>query len=122
MKLIIYYLSLLVFLAIVTGYLISQNSSTNPMTMGVMVGISAALAIYVVAMSLIGEGSKEDERGVLHRQIANRIALIVGSSVLSIGILCQLFASHDLNYLALIALMGINLSKIISLIYLNYKK
>lgn len=122
MKLIIYYLSLLVFLAIVTGYLISQNSTTDPMTMGVMVGISAALVVYVVAMSLIGEGPKEDERGVLHRQIANRIALIVGSSILSIGILYQLFVSHNLNYLALIALMGINLSKIISLIYLNYKK
>ncbi len=122
MKLIIYYLSLLVFLAIVTGYLISQNGSAQSMTMGTMAGVSSALVIYVVAMSLVGEGQKEDERDVLHRQFSNRIALIAGSIILSIGILYQLFVSHNLNYLALIALMGINISKIISLIYLNYKR
>ncbi len=123
MKLIIYYLSLLVFLAMVTGYLISQASTAaTPMSMGTMVGISAALVIYVVGMSLIGEGPKEDERETMHRQLANRVALIVGSSLLSIGVLYQLFISHQLNYLALIVLMVINLSKIISLIYFNYKK
>lgn len=122
MKLIIYYLSLLVFLAIVTGYLISQNNTTDPMTMVTMIGISAALVFYTIGMSLIGEGPKEDERESLHRQLANRIAMISGSSILSIGILYQLFVNHNLNYLALIALMAINLSKIISLIYFNYKK
>ncbi|HMR55622.1 MAG TPA: hypothetical protein PKD34_03465 [Candidatus Doudnabacteria bacterium] len=122
MKLILYYLSLLIFLAIVTGYIISQAQSTEAMTMPVMLGIGVALAIYVVAMSLVGEGPKEDEREAHHRMIANRTAMITGSIILSIGVLYQVFISHQLDYWLLIALMTINLSKIISLIYLNYRK
>lgn len=122
MKLIIYYLSLLVFLAIVTGYLLSQNNAQEAMSMGTMIGISAALVLYVVAMSLVGEGPREDEREVLHRQLANRNAMITGTAILSVGILYQLFITHVIDYWLLTALMGVNLSKIISLIYLNYRK
>jgi hypothetical protein len=122
MKLIFYYLSLLLFLAIVTGYLISQTQTTDAMAMGTMVGISLALGLYVVAMSLVGEGPLEDERETHHRMLANRAALISGTIVLSLGVLYQLFISHQLDYWLLLALMGINLSKIVSLIYLNYRK
>lgn len=122
MRLIIYYLSLLVFLAIVTGFLLSQNQAEATMAMSTMIGVSAALVLYVVAMSLVGEGPKEDEREVLHRQIANRNAMIAGTAILSVGILYQLFVTHVIDYWLLAALMGVNLSKIISLIYLNYRK
>ena len=122
MKLIIYYLSLLVFLAIVTGYLLSQSNADAAMSMGTMIGISAALVVYVVAMSLVGEGPKEDEREVYHRQIANRNAMIAGTAILSVGVLYQLFITHVIDYWLLAALMGVNLSKIVSLIYLNYRK
>jgi hypothetical protein len=122
MKLIFYYLSLLLFLAIVTGYLISQTQTTDAMAMGTMLGISLALGLYVVAMSLVGEGPPEDERETHHRMLANRAALISGTIVLSLGVLYQLFISHQLDYWLLLALMGINLSKIVSLIYLNYRK
>lgn len=54
--------------------------------------------------------------------LANRAALISGTIVLSLGVLYQLFISHQLDYWLLLALMGINLSKIVSLIYLNYRK
>lgn len=120
MKLIFYYLSLLLFIAIITGFFISQNGDS--MAMNQMIGVSAALVIYVVAMSLVGEGTATDERDLNHRFISNRIAQIVGTSIISIGILYQLFISHSLDYWLLIALMGINLTKIISLIYLNYRK
>lgn len=122
MKLIIYYLSLLVFLAIVTGFLLSQGQTTGNMEMTTMLGISAALVVYVTAMSLVGEGPKEDERESYHRQIANRVAMITGTVMLSVGVLYQLFAHHQIDYWLLIALIGINLSKIISLIYLNYRR
>lgn len=122
MKLIFYYLSLLVFLAITSGYLLSQSQADASMTMGTMVGITVALGIYVVAMSLIGEGPEEDERETHHRRIANRVAMITGTIILSLGLTYQIFISHQLDYWLLVALMGINLSKIISLIYLNYRK
>lgn len=122
MKLIIYYLSLLVFLAIIIGFLISQNRNFDTMGLPVMFGIVAVLVVYTLAMSLVGEGSSEDERELYHRRLANRIGLIVGTSVLSIGIIFQFLISHYLDYWLLGALMTINLSKIVSLIYLNYKK
>lgn len=122
MKLILYYLSLLIFLAVVTGFLISQNQAETTMGMSTMLGIGMALGLYVIAMSLIGEGPQEDEREAYHRRMANRAAMIAGTVLLSIGVLYQLFVVHQLDYWLLIALMGINLSKIISLIYLNYRK
>ncbi|HMQ01829.1 MAG TPA: hypothetical protein PKD79_02030 [Candidatus Doudnabacteria bacterium] len=122
MKLILYYLSLLIFLAMVTGYLLSQKQTNDAMAMGTMVGISLALGIYVVAMSLVGEGPKEDERETHHRQLANRVAMVTGTTILSAGVLYQLFVTHQLDYWLLVALMAINLSKIISLIYFNYRK
>lgn len=122
MKLIFYHLSLLVFLAMVTGYLFSHSQSEDAMGMSTMLGISVALGLYVVAMSLIGEGKTEDERDLHHRRVANRFAMIAGTVILSLGVIYQIFVTHQLDYWLLIALMGINLSKITSLIYLNYRK
>ncbi len=122
MKLIFYYLSLLVFLAIVSGYLVSQNQSNETMGMGTMLGISVALGLYVVAMSVVGEGKAEDERDLHHRRVANRVAMMTGTIILSLGVIYQIFVTHQLDYWLLISLMGINLSKITSLIYLNYRK
>jgi hypothetical protein len=122
MKLIIYYLSLLVFLAVITGFLISQNRNFDNMGAPIIFSIIAVLIIYTLAMSLVGEGPIEDEREVSNRRQANRIALITAVAVLSIGVIVQFLVNHYLDYWLLIALMGINISKVISLIYLNYKK
>jgi hypothetical protein len=120
MKLILYYLSLLVLIAIVTGFSISQNGGS--MAMSQMLGVSAGLVLYTVAMSLIGEGPSTDERGTHHRYVSNRAAMIAGTIVFSVGVIYQLFISHHLDYWLLIGLIVMNLSKIVSLIYLDYKK
>ena len=122
MKLILYYISLIVFLALITGFLISQNRNFDTMGAPVMFGIVAVLVAYTLAMSLVGEGSKENEQDIQNRNFTNRISLIVGTSILSIGVICQFLINHYLDYWLLGALLAINLSKIISLIYLNNKK
>ncbi len=122
MKLILYYLALLVFIAVVAGFLISQNSAANTMDMTAVLWVCVLLGGYTVAMSLVGEGKTEDEREQHHRFVANRWALIAGTATLSIGIIYQLMVQHSLNYWLLIGLVAINLTKIISFIYLNYKK
>jgi hypothetical protein len=119
MKIIIYYLLLLVFIALIAGYLIMGNPAG--MAMQQMLGVSGALVLYVIAISLVGEGKPVDERENLHRYLSNRAALIAGTIVFSVGILYQLF-THHLDYWLLIGLITINLTKIISLMYLNYKK
>jgi hypothetical protein len=118
MKIIIYYLVLLVFIALLAGFLIQPHG--QGMSMTTMVSVSVLLSIYVVAMSLIGEGKTVDEREEAHRYKANRVALIAGTVILSAGILYQLF-THRLDYWLLAGLISVNLFKIISLIYSNHR-
>ena len=120
MKTIIYYLLLLVFLALVSGFLIfGQNQA---MSMPEMLGICAFLVVYTVAMSLVGETGVADERDALHRNLANRTGLVAGLIVLSAGILYQMFVLHKIDNWLLAGLIVINLTKIVSLIYLGTKK
>lgn len=119
MKIIVYYLVLLVLIALIAGFLIQGDSDS--MSMEQMISVSVFLGIYVVAMSLVGEGKTIDERDLQHRYTSNRLALIAGTTVLSIGVLVQLF-NHTLDYWLLAGLIAINLIKIISLIYSNYRQ
>ena len=110
MKTIIYYLLLLVFIALVAGTLVTGQVDT--MGMSQTIGISAALILYAIALSFVGEGKSLDEREVLHRNLSNRAGLIAGLAVLSIGIIVQLFY-HRVDYWLLSGLIIINLTKII---------
>ncbi len=118
MKIIRYYLALLVLIGLITGFLV--QGSPDSMSMGQMVSVSVFLAIYVIVMSLVGEGKVADERELQHRYTSNRLALVAGTVVLSVGVLVQLFA-HALDYWLLAGLIAINLVKIISLIYSNHR-
>lgn len=119
MKIIRYYSALLIFLFLLCWFLYSENVETMDMPKMIMTCI--ALAGYVILLSLIGEGKQIDEREGYHRSLANRGALIVGTSILSIGIIYQLF-HHQLDYWLLSALIGMNVVKIVMLLYLENKK
>ena len=118
MKIIVYYLVLLILIALLTGFLVQGTSDS--MSMEQMISVSVLLGIYVVAMSLVGEGKVVDERDSQHRYTSNRLALIAGTAILSIGVLVQLF-DHALDYWLLAGLIAINLVKIVSLIYSNHR-
>jgi hypothetical protein len=120
MKNIIYYLLLLVFIALLAGFLIMGR--VDSMGMSQMLGASAALILYTIAMSFVGEGANLDERETLHKNLANRAGLVAGTVIFSVGILFQLFAQHKVDYWLLAGLIVINLTKIVSLIYLDNKK
>ncbi|MBI4054226.1 MAG: hypothetical protein HY397_02770 [Candidatus Doudnabacteria bacterium] len=119
MKIILYYLLLLIFIALFTGFLVSKNQAEMSMTQ--TLSASALLVLYTVTLSMVGESYNPDERDILHRNLSNRAGLIAGITVLSVGVLYQLF-THQLNYWLLAGLIAINLTKIVSLIYLNYRK
>ena len=119
MKIIIYYLLLLLLIALTGGYLLSQPSA---MSMPQMLSVSAILAVYTVTMSLVGEGNNLDEREIFHRNLSNRYGLIAGTAVFCVGLIYQMFVTHALDWWLLAGLIILNLTKIISLIYLNYKK
>jgi hypothetical protein len=92
------------------------------MGMREVLSVCGALVVYTVALSFVGEGKVEDERELTHRHIANRMGLVVGTSILAVGVMTQLFIAHKVDYWLLAGLIAINLTKITSLIYLNYKK
>jgi hypothetical protein len=120
MKTLLYYLLLLIFIALIAGYLIFGRVDAMGMTQ--MLGVSAALALYTVAMTFVGEGTNLDERDILHRNLSNRSALIAGRVVFSAGLIYQIFITGNLDWWLLLGLITINLTKIISLIYMNYRK
>ncbi len=120
MKIIIYYLFLLVFIALVAGALIMGHP--NVMGMQQMLGLSAALVLYTIGMSFVGEGKNQDERQILHKNLANRAGLIAGTLIFCLGILYQLFAEHHVDYWLLAGLIIINVTKLISLILLDQRK
>ncbi|MFZ5391151.1 MAG: hypothetical protein ACOZAJ_02665 [Patescibacteria group bacterium] len=119
MKLKIYYFSLLLFIVLLSLFLYQGDPAA--MTMPQMVSVSFLLALYVVLISLVGEGRQTDEREVYHRYLANRWALLSGTVILSVAILIQLF-DHRIDYWLLGALLVVNVVKITSLIYLNHTK
>lgn len=119
MKVIRYYIVLLIFIILFVLFLRSENMAA--MDMPKVIGVCLALVGYTVALSLVGEGKQRDEREGYHRYIANRGALIVGTSVISIGVIYQLF-HHQLDYWLLGALIGMNIVKIAILLYLENKK
>lgn len=123
MRVILYYLFLLIGIALITGFVISQSTDgTMSMSMTQALSLAGLLALYTVAMSLVGEGKLEDEREQQHRYIANRAGLIAGTTLLAVALMFQLFITHHIDYWLLTGLIVINLTKIISLIWLNYKK
>lgn len=119
MKIIRYYFALLLCIVLFFVFLWYQN--LNTMTMSMMVISCFLLAFYVIALSLIGEGKQTDERERHHRYVANRSGLLAGTIIISLGIIYQLF-NHQLDYWLLASLVGINVVKISSFLYLEYKK
>lgn len=120
MKIFIYYILLLALIGSLAKILIATNATDSSMSMQAMVSVSIFLVIYVIGVSLVGEGKTQDEREKMHRYSANRFALIIGTVILSAGIIYQLF-NHNLDYWLIYGLIGINLSKIGNLIYQHYK-
>ena len=121
MKVTIYYILLLIGIALIAGYGLS-GSSSGAMSMSQVFSICGFLALYTVALSFVGEGRVVDEREQTHRYLSNRTALIASTVVISLGIIIQLFVTHHLDFWLLGSLVVLNLTKIVSLIYFNYKK
>ncbi len=119
MKILLYYIALLVLIALVTGFLLSTGGSS--MSMNQMITISSFLILYTVGISFVGEMKAEDERDLSHKFTASRAGNIAGTIIISLAILVQLF-TKTLDYWLLAGLIGINVTKIVSLIYLNYRK
>lgn len=119
-KIFIYYLLLLVLLALISGYLLFEPM--DKMSMPAIVSICTFLVLYSVLISLAGETKCADEREILHRNLSNRIATVAATIFISGGLIYQIFITHHIDWWLLATIITINISKITSLIYFHYKK
>ncbi len=119
MKITIYYILLLIGVSLLAAFIFFTKEDFMPMAE--ILSICGFLALYTVALSFVGEGKTIDERERQHRYLSNRAALIASTFVISLGIIIQLFVNHHLDFWLLGSLIVLNLTKIVSLIYYNYK-
>jgi len=119
MRIIACYLALMVLIGLITGFL--TQGDADSMSMPQMISVSVLLGMFVVAISLVGEGKAADERDMQHRYTSNRLALMAGTAVLSAGVLVQVF-THTLDYWLLAGLVTTNLVRIASLIYSSHRQ
>lgn len=120
LRILIYYILLLVLIALLGAYLLFEPMAA--MSMPTLISICGFLILYSVLISLAGETKCEDEREVLHRNLSNRVATIAATLFISGGLIYQIFVTHHIDWWLLAAIITINLTKITSLIYFHYKK
>ena len=89
----------------------------NQVLMMLLAGLVVVFALFA---SLIWKERPRDERESLHSMMADRIAYLVGSAVLVIGILVESLM-HKLNPWLVVALGVMILGKIAGLIYSKVK-
>jgi divalent metal cation (Fe/Co/Zn/Cd) transporter len=97
---------------------------TNPFTlwMPTMATMMVTLALVVafgIFASFVWRERARDEREVLHRMLANRVAYLAGSAVLVIGIAMESFIYHMVDPFLTLALGAMIIAKLISSIYNN---
>lgn len=87
--------------------------------------VSAMLTLLVASFSLLATFiMKEvvvDEREAGHRMIAGRVAFLIGSAILILGIVIQSL-SHDVDFWLVITLVFMIIGKFGSLFYLDKRR
>ena len=81
--------------------------------MMMMLGLVVVFSLFA---SFVWRENHRDEREGLHKMMAGRIAFLVGTALLVLGIIVQSF-SHNLDPWLVFTLGGMIVAKVISLIY-----
>jgi ABC-type Fe3+-siderophore transport system permease subunit len=82
----------------------------------VMGFLIAAIVLYIAFATFLWKENEGDEREQFHRLFADRIAYLVGSAVLLIGIVLGEL-QHALNPWLILALAAMVLAKVVGLMY-----
>lgn len=89
-----------------------------PSTLHMLVVV--ALVVFGIIILLFWRENPRDEREGYHRMFASRVSLILGSSVLILGIIQGLFA-HTLDPFLIYALAAIIIGKLFGFMYIKRK-
>lgn len=81
-----------------------------------MMMVLGLVVVFALFASFVWRENHRDEREGLHKMMAGRIAFLVGSALLVIGIIVQSF-KHELDPWLIFTLAGMIVAKVITLIY-----
>ena len=82
---------------------------------GLLFVVFTTFAIFVL------REKAQDEREMSHRMVAGRVAFLVGSTILTLGIITQALDGRGVDAWLVLALIGMVLSKLIARIYADKK-
>jgi hypothetical protein len=85
-----------------------------------MAMLTFTLVTFSAFATFVLRESVGDEREVLHRMLAGRVAFLTGSFLLTVGIVVQAL-NHSVDYWLVVALVGMVLSKLMARIYSDRK-
>jgi len=88
-----------------------------PSTLLMMMVLGLVL-VFALFASFVWRENHRDEREGLHKMMAGRIAFLVGTALLTLGIIIQSF-NHDLDPWLVFTLAGMIAAKVIGLIYVR---
>jgi small-conductance mechanosensitive channel len=81
-----------------------------------MTMVLGLVVVFALFASFVWRENHRDEREGLHKMMAGRIAYLIGTALLTLGIIVQSF-NHELDPWLIFTLAGMILAKAISLIY-----
>ncbi len=83
--------------------------------------LAAVITVFIVFAIFIWKEKALDERAELHRLAADRVAFLIGSGILVLGVLWQTWHHADNTWL-LGALVGMVLTKLAALVYQELRR
>lgn len=81
-----------------------------------MMMVLGLVVVFTLFASFVWKENHRDEREGLHKMMAGRIAFLVGTALLVLGIIVQSF-KHDLDPWLVLTLGGMIVAKVVGLIY-----
>lgn len=86
-----------------------------------MMTLGALLVVYAVFVGMVWRESARDEREATHQGLVGRVAYLIGSAIIVLGIVTEIVVMHEVNFWLVAALSGMVGAKIVaSLYYRNY--
>lgn len=108
-------------LVILVGLCLGPVQALWMPTMFANMVLAAVIIVFIIFAIFIWKEKALDERAELHRLTADRVAFLIGSGILVLGVLWQTWHHADNTWL-LGALVGMVLAKLIALVYQELRR
>ncbi|MBL8029892.1 MAG: hypothetical protein JNN11_01455 [Candidatus Doudnabacteria bacterium] len=117
MKNILYHLLFLVFISLISGFVLLGQA--GQLELNQALAVSGGLVLYALAMVFVGETKETDQRQSNFKNVSAKTGLTAAIAVLCLGLMYQMLFTNTIDWWLIASLVAINLTKLITLIFLN---